>query len=293
VDHATQQVTSPDGTTLSCTIVGGTGAGSATDTDGGTDAGSAVDTGSGAGAGSAPTVVVLHGLAGSAREFVPTAEALADDGRRVVLVDLRGHGGSTTRPADTSREASTSDVVAVVEALDGEPVDLVGQSLGAHTAMLVAAARPDLVRRLVLLEGDQGGGTPDEHRALGDFFRSWPVPFADRAAARAFLGEGPLQEAWVADLEDRPDGLWPRFDPDVLQSTIEAVATPRWAEWEAVTAPTLVVHADGGMFAPEAQDEFVRRGSDVTRVELVGASHDAHLDAHDQWVAALRGFLLP
>lgn len=278
MDHATQQVTTPDGTTIACTIV------EATSADGATDArpGPTSDR---------PTVVVLHGLAGSAREFLATAEALADDGRRVVLIDLRGHGRSTTRPADTSREAFVSDVVAVVGALCSGTVDLVGQSAGAHTAMLVAAARPDLVRRLVLLEGDQGGGTPDEHRALGDFFRSWPVPFADRAAARAFLGEGPLQEAWVADLEERPEGLWPRFDPDVLQSTIEAVGVPRWAEWESVTAPTLTVYADGGMFAPEAQDEFVRRGRDVRRADLVGASHDAHLDARDQWVEVLRGFL--
>ena len=241
--------------------------------------------------GAEPTVVLLHGLAGSGRELLPTARALV--GRRVVLVDLRGHGRSTRRPVDLSRRAFVADVVSVVEAEATGPVDLVGQSMGAHTAMLVAASRPDLVRRLVLLEGDQGGGTPESHRALGDFFRSWAVPFADRAAALAALGDGPLERAWVDDLEEGPDGLRPRFDADVLQATIEAVGVPRWAEWESVTAPTLVVWAEGGMFTAEQQDAFVAHGRTVTRVDLDGGSHDAHLDAHDAWIAALAPFVAP
>lgn len=129
-------------------------------------------------AGDGPPVVLLHGLAGSSRELVPTALALAD--RRVVLVDQRGHGLSSTYPRDTSREAFVSDVVRVITAETSEPVTLVGHSMGAHTAMLVAAARPDLVRQLVMLEGNQGGGSAEDHAALGDFFRSWDAPFPSR-----------------------------------------------------------------------------------------------------------------
>lgn len=236
-----------------------------------------------------PAVVLLHGLAGSSRELVPTARALAP--RRVILVDQRGHGFSTRAPADSSRDAFVNDVVHVIEAEPGHPVDLVGQSMGAHTAMLVAAARPDLVRRLVLLEGNEGGGTEEEHAALGHFFRSWEVPYASRAAARASLGDGPLAQAWAEDLEERDDGFHPRFDADVMVHSISAVAAPRWTEWESITVPVLVAYADGGMFGEEQKAEFVRRGNDVSRVDLVGASHDAHLDAFEQWVAALRTFV--
>jgi pimeloyl-ACP methyl ester carboxylesterase len=239
--------------------------------------------------GAEPAVVVLHGLAGSSREFVPTAEALS--GRAVVLVDQRGHGASTRRPVDVSRAAFVADAVAVIRSVTTEPVVLVGQSMGAHTAMLVAAARPDLVRGLVLLEGDQGSGTAEDHAAIGAFFRSWPTPFPDRAAAQAALGDGPLAQAWVDDLEQRPDGLRPRFDADVMQAVIEGVGEPRWEEWESVTAPTLVLYADGGMFTADRQDAFVRRGRSVTVHRLRGASHDAHLDAFDQWIDALQTFL--
>lgn len=240
--------------------------------------------------GSGPAVVILHGLAGSAREFFPTAAALPEF--RTVLMDLRGHGGSTRHPGDLSRGAYVADVVHVIEEALGHPVILVGQSMGAHTAMLVAAARPDLVVRLVLVEADSGGGISQDHAAMEEYFCSWPVPFPSRQAALAFLGGAPLAEAWAADLEERADGFWPRFDAGVMVAAISAVAVPRWAEWASVTAPTLAVYGGNGMFPEASKDEFVRRGRDVTRVDLPGASHDAHLDAFDAWMAALRGFVL-
>lgn len=239
--------------------------------------------------GEGPAVVILHGLAGSSREFVPTARALAP--RKVILIDQRGHGNSTRLPADTSRAAFANDVARVIEKESAEPVDLVGQSMGAHTAMLVAAARPELVRRLVLLEGNEGGGTAEDHETLGDYFRSWEVPFVSRDSAREALGDGPLARAWVADLEEREDGLYPRFDADIMVETIAAVAVPRWGEWESITAPTLVVYADGGMFTEEQKAAFISRGKNVTRADLTDASHDAHLDAFEQWVAALHEFV--
>ncbi|WP_354295164.1 alpha/beta fold hydrolase [Plantibacter flavus] len=232
---------------------------------------------------------MLHGLAGSSREFLPTARALA--GRSVVLIDQRGHGESTRRPMDTSRAAYVSDVARVIESETSEPVIVIGQSMGAHTAMLLAAGRPDLVRALVMLEGDQGSGTVEEHRALGHFFRSWNVPFASRSEAAAELGDGPLERAWVEDLEETADGLVPRFDADVMQATIEAVGEPRWHEWESIDVPTLVVYADGGMFTECQKSAFVSQGRRVRRVDLSGASHDAHLDAHEQWAEALRTFI--
>jgi pimeloyl-ACP methyl ester carboxylesterase len=236
-----------------------------------------------------PPVVILHGLAGSAREFFATARALPEF--RTVLIDLRGHGRSSRRPDDLSREAFTADVVRVIEAVVGAPVTLVGQSMGGHTAMLVAACRPDLVSRLVLLESGAGGGSEAENERLGDYFRSWPLPFADVAAAQEFLGNSPLAQAWVDDLEERPDGLRPRFEADIMVATMNGLIPPRWDEWERTAVPSLVVYGEHGMFAAEDKAEFCERGRNVRRVELAGASHDSHLDAFESWIVALRSFL--
>ncbi|WP_435735336.1 alpha/beta hydrolase [Cellulosimicrobium sp. PMB13] len=241
--------------------------------------------------GDGPPLLLLHGLAGSSRELMPTADALTDS-FHVLLLDQRGHGLSTRRPVDLSREAFVDDVVAVVgQIVSGEPCTLVGQSMGAHTAFLTAAARPDIVERLVMLEGHVAGDDPGEAVGLGKFFGSWPVPFADEDAARAFLGSGALVEAWIADLEVTPEGLRPRFDADVMQRTIEAVHQPRWEEWEALQAPTLTVFAQDGMFSDTAKDELVRRRPATDRIDLSAGSHDAHLDAFDEWISVLRRWL--
>jgi pimeloyl-ACP methyl ester carboxylesterase len=236
-------------------------------------------------------VVIVHGLAGSSSEMTATANALAD--HRVVTFDARGHGRSTRRPDDVSREAHVADVVQLIETVIGEPVTLVGQSMGGHTALLVASARPDLVQRLVLLEAGVGGdGTEQSRQGMRQFFESWPAPFADMAHAQSVLGDSSIGRAWAADLEKRADGLWPRFDPDIIIATIAQVdAQARWDEWALIDLPTLVVFGKEGMFDPGMREELVSRGQQVDRLDLDQGSHDAHLDAFPQWIEALTIFL--
>lgn len=233
------------------------------------------------------TVLLLHGLAGSSRELLPTGRAL--EGRRVLLVDQRAHGQSTRRPDDLSRAAFVGDVVAVMDAFaPGEKCTLVGQSMGAHTAFLTSAMHPDRVESLVMLEGHVAGSSdPEEAIALGRWFASWPTPFPDEATARAFLGEDAMADAWIADLETTPQGLMPRFEADIMQRTLEAVHEPRWSEWESLQVPTLAIFAARGMFSEQDKDELVRRRLSTTRIDLRGGSHDAHLDAFDEWADIL------
>ncbi|WP_028564917.1 alpha/beta fold hydrolase [Salinispora tropica] len=239
-------------------------------------------------------VVLLHGLAGSAAELVPTAEALLPE-HHVIVVDQRGHGYSTRRPRDLSRRAYVEDVVAVVaELTSGAPVTIVGQSMGGHTALLVAAGYPELVRRLVLLEGGVGGRDDrgDYPAKLGDFFTSWPVPFADVRHAAEFLGDTPIAEAWLRDLDRRPDGLWPRFEPEVMRTAIAAVAARAcWDEWQQVKAPTLLVRGEHGIIPAAEVRRMVSLRPDVEQVVVSGAGHDVHLEERDAWVRILRQFL--
>lgn len=240
--------------------------------------------------GDLPVIVMLHGLAGDAQELLATARALPEF--RTVLVDLRGHGASPRSPTEVSRAAFTRDVIAVLEVIGG-PVTLFGHSVGGQTAMLAAAARPDLVERLVLLESGPGGEDPAGNERARAYFRSWPLPFPDEQAAVAFFGDSPLAGVWLAALQRRDDGMWPPFNPLVMDRVLASMSVPYWQEWERVTAPTLVVCAEHGMFTATQKNESIRRGQVVVRVDLAGASHDAHLDSFDAWIAALRTFLLP
>lgn len=115
--------------------------------------------------GAGTPVLLLHGLAGHAGEWAETAQWLTRRAR-VLALDTRGHGRSERNPSDVSRAAHIHDVAFVVERLGLGPVVLVGQSLGGQTALLVAAAQPDLVRALVVHR-------PNEwRRALSDFLDS-------------------------------------------------------------------------------------------------------------------------
>ena len=239
---------------------------------------------------SGPVIVALHGLAGTGDEFIATADEVGGP-FRFVLPDLRGHGASTRRPEDLSRAAFVEDVAAVIRnASPDGPVTLVGQSMGGHTAILAAAALPELVERLVVLEATvAGGGDPAR---LGNWFRSWPLPFASQADALEFLGDSAISRSWADHLEPgRDGGLVPPFEADVMQAIMEGVAEPQWERWRNLATPTTVVFAADGMFSADEQAEFVAARPGTQCFVLGSGSHDAHLDATAEWAKTLRSAL--
>ncbi|WP_433199793.1 alpha/beta fold hydrolase [Dactylosporangium sp. CS-047395] len=244
----------------------------------------------------APPVLLLHGLAGAAAELAPTALALADR-FRVVVPDQRGHGHSTRRPADLSRHAFAADAAAVIaELCGGGPAAVAGQSMGGHTALLLAAWHPALVSRLVMLEAGVGGMAPDDDypARLGRWFAGWPAPFASRAAAEEFLGGTATARAWAADLEPTPDGLRPRFDADVMEAAIRPVAAEaRWDEWSSITAPTLLIRGSRGTCPPEEDARMRSLRPSVGYEVIADAGHDAHLDQPAAWLDLLNRELRP
>ncbi|MFI8724874.1 alpha/beta fold hydrolase [Micrococcus luteus] len=240
--------------------------------------------------GTGPALLLLHGLAGYAGEWAQVAERLAG-ACRVVAFDQRAHGSSTRRPADLSRTAHVGDVVAVADALGLERFTLVGQSMGAHTALLAAAAHPARVGRLVLIEGGVGGEGPEATADVIDWFRAWPIPFATVDDAVAHLGGGPAARVWAEGLEETDAGWVPRFDVDVLEAALRPVhERPRWEEWGQIAAPTLLITGENGYVPAGELDDMRRRRPDVRHVQVPGAGHDVHLDAPERVAELVRGF---
>lgn len=100
--------------------------------------------------GEGPPLVILHGLFGSARNWGLIAKRLSDI-RRVHGLDLRNHGASPWSD-DMSYPAMAGDVAATIERQGIGPCDVLGHSMGGKTAMALALARPDLVRRLIVVD---------------------------------------------------------------------------------------------------------------------------------------------
>ncbi len=97
-----------------------------------------------------PPVVLLHGFATSTERTWREPgwfDLLHDAGRRVVGIDLLGHGGA---PKPTDPAAYDDLAGPVVEQMPEGQVDIIGYSLGARTALEIALADPTRVRKMVL-----------------------------------------------------------------------------------------------------------------------------------------------
>jgi len=100
--------------------------------------------------GRGPSIVLVHGLGSRRADWLPVARRLARD-HRVTLVDLPGHG-VTGMPAMFSLEQARIALDRTLDDLGGEPVVLVGHSVGGLVCAAEALARPGRVRALVLVE---------------------------------------------------------------------------------------------------------------------------------------------
>ncbi|MER6977592.1 alpha/beta fold hydrolase [Streptomyces carpinensis] len=234
-------------------------------------------------------VLLLHGLAGHRGEWDDLAARLRTAGHRAVTYDARGHGESTRRPRDVTREAHVADAAALINDLSLAPATVIGQSMGGHTALLLAAAHPDLVKSLILIEAGPAVVPPNVPKDIENWLDSWPTPFPSFEAATDFLSH----EAWASGLEEREDGWWPRVDKDVMVASIrELTKRDYWPEWAELTCPTLVVRGENGTMRKEEFTEMHSRRPGTTRLVTVpDAGHDVHLDQPTRLYEAVQAFL--
>ena len=106
-------------------------------------------------------VVMLHGSGPGASgwaNFHRNVQPLVEAGRRVLLIDCPGWSRSSPVVCTESRSDLNARVTAaVLDALDIRQVDLVGNSMGGHSAVAFALRHPDRARRLILMGGGTGG----------------------------------------------------------------------------------------------------------------------------------------
>jgi pimeloyl-ACP methyl ester carboxylesterase len=133
--------------------------------------------------GSGPPLVLLHGLCDSHRTWFPVAAALART-RRVLMLDLAGHGESSRPDASYSLAWHASLVAAWVEKLGLDEVDLVGHSYGGGVAQWMLLEHRKRIRRLAL-EASGGLG-----REVGPALRWASFPFFVERFGQPFMALG-------------------------------------------------------------------------------------------------------
>lgn len=108
-------------------------------------------------------VLAIHGITSSSRTWPFLVDALD---RPVFAPDLRGRGRSSHLPGPVGMVQHAEDCAAIVEAIGGVPLVVVGHSMGGFVGTVLAARRPDLVRGLVLVDGGLPFPAADEEATL-------------------------------------------------------------------------------------------------------------------------------
>jgi pimeloyl-ACP methyl ester carboxylesterase len=250
-------------------------------------------------AGAGPLVVLVPGLGDLKESYRFVAPRLVAAGHRVVAMDLRGHGGSSTGWPEYTNAALGSDIVALVAHLDAGPAAVIGASMGAGAAAWAAAEAPDVIDRLVL---------------IGPFVRAVPMAWWKTALFKtvlhtAFIGPwGPA--AWgmyyaslyptakPADFDAYKAALVANLGEDGRMAALQAMLAAPKADVEArlgeVRASTLVVMGtkDPDFDDPAAEANTIAHlvGGGGVRM-IADAGHYPHAEMPEATLPAILDFL--
>ncbi|MEV6057470.1 alpha/beta fold hydrolase [Streptomyces sp. NPDC052107] len=219
--------------------------------------------------------VFVHGFLDDQYVWDDMISSLTTSGVERVTLDLAGCGDRTEASGPFAYERFAAEVGSVVDAV-GKRFVVVGQSLGAAVAELVAAERPERAAGLVLVNPVPLAGTqlPDE---VIERFRSLG---GDPAAQRAVRMQ--LSPAWPAAELDRLVVGGARMRPEAVRDFADCWNTghPAGGRPSRFEGPTLVVRGgDDGFVTEELVGEHVlpRFGS-VRSVPVSGAGHWVHIE---------------
>ena len=223
--------------------------------------------------GSGPPVILLHGGSGSSDLWGGQVPALVAAGRRVIVIDSRGHGRSTRNAEPYGYDLMAADVIGLMDFLKIKKAAVVGWSDGAIIGLDIALHHPERLTKLFAFAAN-----------------SDPSGVAD-------IDKSPVFNAFIARAEQEYAALSPT--PTEYKSFLEQIekmwaSQPNWTadDLKKITTPTWIVDAD--------RDEAIKReNTEFMAASIPGAglllqpevSHFSFLQDPDQFTADVLHFL--
>lgn len=233
----------------------------------------------------APSLLIAHGLFGSARNWGAIAKRLAS-GREVRVPDLRNHGSSPWEPRH-----GYADLAADLAPLAGG--DVLGHSMGGKAAMALALTRPGAVRRLVVADiapvTYSHSQTPLIHAMRDiDLSRVETRADAERQLAATVADQG--VRAFLLQSLDVKGRRW-KLNLDVLEVEMEKIIG--WEEIESVfEGPVLFLSAANSDYVRREHRDKIRALFPAAKfASIPGAGHWLHAEKPREFTAAVEGFL--
>ncbi|HJR89462.1 MAG TPA: alpha/beta hydrolase [Aeromicrobium sp.] len=253
------------------------------------------------GSGSATgAIVLLHGYASSIEWWADVAPELADEtGRKVIAVDLVGHGGSES-PLDSDAYGANGQAVAVARALaalKAEDVVLVGHSMGGHIATAVAQREPEVIERVVVV--DTFGAPRLRDLGLLADATCWPVVGAalDRVRPLDAVTKSSLQAGFAADFEV-PTFAYRSLKQMIHRGVCESTAgdemnakRPVALQLAQLGKPVKVIWGARDTLTPTAANVGAYENAGLTPEIVKGVGHSPQVEAPDEVVGIIAGFV--
>lgn len=237
-------------------------------------------------------VVAIHGMASTGHVWHDLRSAL---GRRVVSMDVRGHGDSQWSIDGSYFSAdAAADVAGVMDALDLGEVDLIGHSWGGLIAICLAdLLGPERVRRLVVVDiPPSSTQKPDDMAPRQVEFDTWEAALAAESK-RSPRGSASA----LANLTDRTyrpaeGGRWiKKMDPALLRRW-DFRAEDHWATLGRLAQPTLVIKGGNSATVPdEVAEKMVATLRDGRWVMVPDTGHAVHIENPAGFYAVVKPFL--
>ncbi|OMC27926.1 alpha/beta hydrolase [Mycobacterium sp. GA-1841] len=234
-------------------------------------------------------IVLVHGLMGRGSTWSRQLPWLTGLGA-VYTYDAPWHRGrDVVDPYPISTERFVADLGDAVAVL-GRPAALVGHSMGALHSWCLAAARPELVRAVVVEDM-----APDFRGRTTGPWEPWvhalPVEFGSEQ--EVYDEFGPVAGRYFLEAFDRTATGWRLHGYPQWWLDIAAQWGTRdyWQQWRAVRIPALLLEAGNSVAPPGQMREMDEIGRATTYLHIPGAGHLIHDDEPDVYREAVTGFL--
>lgn len=221
--------------------------------------------------GRSPPLVLIPGSFNAAGALKDIVDHL-DPALHVVVVDLRGHGGSWPPPVDGSIEQFARDVLRVLDTLSPGDCFIGGHSIGGMMALEVARVRPQALRGVISIEGWTN------HHAQHDAFHddTMSTLSAEQVAQREHLRQEVLHR-WTDRQRANFAAIWRTWDGyDVLQQT---------------DLPILELYGDRGREPATHEQLHIPRRDNIELRWLAGASHSLPLECPAEVARLMTDFM--
>ena len=243
---------------------------------------------------STTAIICIPGMGDLRGQYRFLAPELLKAGHRVITLDLRGHGESSTKWPTYSAQTVAQDVLALLDHLNLHQATLVGNSFAARAALYAAAQRPEQIKKVVMLGPvARNPSLPWFMQALMKvaFAGPWNTAFWMMYWNSLFTSRKPADHAtYTARLKSN---MGQKAQLEALKTFMQPDPTDTETLMKALKTPALVVM---GTRDPDFKDASAEArwvsdtmGADLMLVE--GAGHYPHTEFPEQVAGKMLEFL--